>query len=154
MLPVGCGVPQGSVLGPLFFLIYVNDMLPALHDTCKVKLYADDTVLYHSGITADQISGELQHNLDKFSSWCSKNKLTINTKKTKLMVFGTRERVKRAKKTLLYINNDRLQIVPSFKYLGVLLDSTLTYNLHIKSLEKCTQVKLHVQKAIAERTSK
>ena len=133
-MPVVCGVPQGSVLGPLFFLIYINDMLPALENTGKVKLYADDTVIYHSGITVDQIMGESQNSLDKFSNWCSKNKLTINTRKTKLMVFGTRERVKRSKKACLYVNNDKLQMVPSFKYLGVLLDSTLTYNLHIKSL--------------------
>ena len=49
-LPVTCGVPQGSVLGPLFFLIYVNDLDAVLHD-CNVKLYADDTILYQSGKT-------------------------------------------------------------------------------------------------------
>ena len=134
-LPVVCGVPQGYVLGPLFFLIYVSDILPLLDNECRVKLYADHTVIYHSGVTAEQISGELQKSLDRFSRWCSENKLTINAKNTKLMVFGTRERVKRSKKTSLCINNEKLQMVPSFKYLGIFLDSTLSYNiLHINSL--------------------
>ena len=113
---------------------YVNDMLHALQMECKVKLYADDTVLYLSGVAAEQITGELQVGLNRFSTWCIENKLTINTKKTKLMVFGTREGVKRSKKVLLFINGEKLRMVSSFKYLGLLLDSTLTYNLHIKSL--------------------
>ena len=73
-MPVGCGVTQGSLLGPLFFLLYVNDMLPALQMECKVKLYADDTVLYLSGVAAEQITGELQVGLNRFSTWCIENK--------------------------------------------------------------------------------
>ena len=87
-----------------------------------------------SGVGIDSISGELQTNLDRFSNWCAENKLTINTKKTKLMTFGTRERVKKSKRPQILINKVKLQTVPSFKYLGVLLDSTLTFNLHINSL--------------------
>ena len=133
-LPITCGVPQGSVLGPLFFLVYINDMINALNTDCKSKLYADDTVIYCSGIDPNAVACRLQSGLNLFTTWCSRNKLTINTKKTKLMVFGSRSRVKKAKNVSVVMDNDRLRPVPSFKYLGVLLDSTLTYNSHISSL--------------------
>ena len=132
-LPTSCGVPQGSVLGPLFFLIYINDVMNMLGD-CKIKLYADDTVIYHSDVNHDLASIRLQRNLSQFHRWCVENKLTINAKKTKLMIFGTRSRVKSAKNVIITINNELIQTVPSFKYLGVLLDSTLNYNHHIASV--------------------
>ena len=128
------GVPQGSVLGPLLFMIYINDLRDALDVNSGAKLYADNTVIYCSGIEATQVSCELQANLNRFSKWCKKNKLTVNTKKTKLMSFGTRTRVKKAKNVTVTVNGDRIQMVPSYKYLGVILDSTLSYNMHISSL--------------------
>ena len=132
-LPITCGVPQGSVLGPLFFLIYINDLMYVLND-CKLKLYADDTVIYQSDIDHSMASVGLQINLDCFYRWCIENKLTINIKKTKLMVFGTRSRVKKSKSVKISINNECLQLVPSFKYLGILLDSTLSYKQLIASV--------------------
>ena len=132
-LPTTCGVPQGSVLGPLFFLVYINDVIKMLGD-CKVKLYADDTVIYHSDVNHDLASARLQNNLSKFYRCCVENKLTINAKKTKLMIFGTRSRVKSARNVRITINSEPIQNVPSFKYLGILLDSTLNYNQHIASV--------------------
>ena len=70
--PVSCGVPQGSVLGPLFFLVYVNDLQHALAGF-NFKLYADDTVLYQSGVNAEDASLMLQASLDKFWEWSSAN---------------------------------------------------------------------------------
>ena len=77
-----CGVPQGSILGPLFFLVYINDIGNIMNDV-KYQLYADDTVLYCDGNNYEACVKELQVTLDKFISWCSKNALTINTKKIK-----------------------------------------------------------------------
>ena len=74
------------------------------------------------------------HRCLSLSKWCTENKLTINTKKTKVMSFGTRSRIKKSRNAPVFINNEKLHMVPSFKYLGVQLDSTLTYNLHINSL--------------------
>ena len=105
LLPISCGVPQGSVLSQLFFLIYINDMINIL-DECKVKLYADDTVIYHSDVNHDLASLRLKHILTKFYKWCVENKLTLNAKNTKLMIFGTRSRVKNAKNVKIYINNE------------------------------------------------
>ena len=133
LLRITCGVPQGSVLGPLFFLVYVNDVQSAL-DECNVKLYADDTVLYQSGLNSHEASVKLQASLNHFVNWCSTNQLTINIQKTKVMVFGSRHRVKKAKNVDIRINNDRLKLVPSYRYLGMSLDSTLNYNVHIASV--------------------
>ena len=130
---VKCGVPQGSVLGPMFFILYVNDMLKAVTNA-NVQLYMDDTVIYCSGKTAEEVIAKLQPDLDKFLYWCSSNKLTLNVKKTKLMSFGTRQRVKRVKGAKVFINGKQLQQVPTYKYLGMVLDSTLSLNAHVNSV--------------------
>ena len=130
---VSCGVPQGSVLGPLFFILYVNDMLKAATGV-EVQLYADDTVLYCSGLTAEEAALKLQPCLQKFSNWCGANKLTLNVKKTKLMSFGTRHKVKCSKGVKVYIGGKQLQHVPTYKYLGVILDSTLSLKAHVNSV--------------------
>ena len=140
LLPVSCGVPQGSVLGPLFFLIYVNDLQYALDD-CKLKLYADDTVLYQSGVNQLQAQQRLQTSLNKFSVWCAGNALTINVKKTKIMAFGSRSKVKKCVKASVLLNNEKLKLVPSYKYLGLTLDPTLNYNKHLASVIKCVMHK-------------
>ena len=130
---VSCGVPQGSVLGPLFFLIYINDLQNVMEGH-KFKLYADDTVLYNSGPNADIAASGLQVSLNRFSQRCSVNKLTINTKKnTKVMSFGSRQRVKRAKHVQVFLNGDKLKKVPTFKYLGMILDSRICLGYDRKS---------------------
>ena len=138
---VTCGVPQGSVFGPLLFLVYINDLVLAL-DNCGVKLYADDTVLYQSGINVQDASIKLQKSLDLFCVWSEANKLSINVNKTKLMVFGSRSKVKKAKNVKVYMKNKLLQKVPTFKYLGIILDSMLTYNHHISSVIRMVLYKM------------
>ena len=96
LLPISCGVPQGSVLGPLFFLVFVNNIQGALDD-CNIKLYADDTVIYHSDVNRDKATAKLQRSVNMFSNWCDINSLTINVTKTKTMAFGSRHKVKKAK---------------------------------------------------------
>ena len=139
---ITCGVPQGSVLGPLFFLVYVNDLQGTLNE-CGLKLYADDTVLYQSGLNWQEAANKLQPSLDQFMHWSAVNQLTLNVNKTKLMVFGSRNKVKKAKHAVVRANGQALQLVPSFKYLGILLDSTLTFNLHIASVLRTILHKLY-----------
>ena len=83
---ITCGVPQGSILGPLLFLLFVNDMDQDLIHS-KVLLYADDTVLYASNNHEEVAHLWVSENLQLISKWCSANQLTINTNKTKVMLF-------------------------------------------------------------------
>ena len=90
---VTCGVPQGSIIGPLLFILYIND-LPDIITNCQISLYADDTALYFSAQNPDDIRTTLTNEMEVVSQWFRINKLTLNTKKTKVMVFGTPYRLK------------------------------------------------------------
>ena len=130
---ISCGVPQGSVIGPLFFILYVNDIQFAVRGS-NTQLYADDTVIYVTGADKNVAAHKLQPALNQFSMWCKANKLTLNVAKTKLAVFGTRFKVKKARDVVVRIGDTPLQVVPSYKYLGFVLDSTLSFNCHVKSV--------------------
>ena len=130
---VKCGVPQGSVLGPTFFIVYVNDMQGIFRDA-QVQLYADDTVIYAAGLNVEEATRKIQPCLDQFIKWCTSNKLSLNVNKTKLMVFGTRHVVKKAKAAKVVARGKQLQIVPTYKYLGIVLDSTLSYKYHVNNV--------------------
>ena len=93
-------VPQGSVLGPLFFIVYVNDLDRALRKV-NTQLYADDTVLYASGTNTGSLVQSMQSALYRLQKWCNSNKLTLNPSKTKLMIFGTKPALKKVKKITL-----------------------------------------------------
>ena len=87
------GVPQGSVLGPLMFLLYINDISESITFSDH-ELYADDTILLCAGPNPSNTQSKLQSDLSKLAGWCESNKLTINFKKTMSMVFGSRHRLK------------------------------------------------------------
>ena len=140
---ITCGVPQGSILGPLFFLIYINDLKGILNNN-SFHLYADDTVIYCMNENIHIAEKELQLVLDKFSKWCKINALTINTSKTKTMVFGSRHKLKNIHKPELLINEEKIQLVPTYKYLGVHLDQTLNFKYHLESLISNITFKLYM----------
>ena len=124
-----CGVPQGSILGPLLFLIYVNSLDFDLHQT-KVKMYADNTVLYSTNKDEKVAHSNVEHDLQLLSKWCNNNQLTVNIKKTKLMLFGTRGMLRGAQCHEMYLGDDKLQYVNDYVYLGIKLDSKFTFELH------------------------
>ena len=121
------GVPQGSVLGPLLFLIYINDMSQIFPDA-KVYQYADDTVISISTDTQIKAMERMGQDLKSLETWCNMNKLTINTKKTKIMYFCTTNKTKQLTPNHNnYLYGNLLQIVDSYKYLGVILDTNLNF---------------------------
>ena len=132
-LPITCGVPQGSILGPLFFITYINDMQKFVNSK-DLGLYADDTVIFSHAHDIRELQENMQSKVNKFYELCKMNALTINIHKTKYMIFGTRSKIKKAKHLKIAINNQQLQQVPSYKYLGVTLDSVLSYSNHISTV--------------------
>ena len=143
--PITCGVPQGSVCGPLLFLLYINDISRSMKN-CKVSLYADDTVLYYSSSSLNIAANKVQNDLAALNEWCEINKLTINCKKTKYCVYGMREIVKKSKNVdmILSLNNVILERVCSYKYLGFILDDHLNFNKHINSMVSTVSHKLYL----------
>ena len=139
------GVPQGSVCGPLLFLIYINDLSKSLKYS-KVSLYADDTVIYTSHNNKDEALRLIQKDLNLLQRWCCMNKLTINCKKNKYCVFGMSFAVKKSKATndILSLNNQILNRVCSYKYFGFTLDEHLNFNKHIEELKNLVSHKLYL----------
>ena len=89
-----CGVPQGSCLGPLLFLIYINDLPFALKNS-EVTMYADDTRISYSSKNIDELNETLNSDLDSLKQWLEGNKLSLNVIKTQAMVIGSRPNIKK-----------------------------------------------------------
>lgn len=126
------GVPQGSILGPLLFIIYVND-IHNLNLTGDTILYADDTSLFLFGNSIEGIIEQAQQDLDTLSGWFQDNLLTVNSSKTNYIIFSARNK-KIESHSNLYINNEPLTQVSSEKYLGLHLDKHLTWQPHLDKL--------------------
>ena len=138
---VSQGVPQGSVLGPLFYIIYAND-LSRIFKHCKFALYADDTVLYTACNNFEDSVANLQRDITLLGSWCVANGIMVNTTKTKVMVFGSNSAIDKLQPFEILYNNAPLPQVTSYNYLGVTLDHQLNYNLHVKRLISSISAKL------------
>ena len=116
---ISSGVPQGSALGPLLFILYIND-LPLAVGLSSVMLYADDTVIFSAASSIDQLQLNLSLNLNVFSNWLTANGLFLNLKKTKHVVFRTRQRlIKSESQSPLCMEGKEVNQLKSFKYLGV-----------------------------------
>ena len=132
------GVPQGSILGPLLFIIYMNDIA---HITNKFffTIYADDTTLVAPICTFDinnhlSISQNINVELKVITDWLALNKLSLNAKKTKMMVFHYHQKRISNLDLRLYINKTRIKQVKEFNFLGVVFDECMTWKNHIQKI--------------------
>ena len=131
------GVPQGSIMGPLLFLIYINDIDKAVPSADDILLFADDTCVHISGINAQEVEIKANRALDEINNWFNSNHLTVNPKKTKFINYFSK-----SEKLNLSFNNTLIKQIgnkfpdKTFRYLGFHLDENLTFDDHVKQVVK------------------
>ena len=128
-LTIKCGVPQGSVLGPLLFLIYMNDISRS-SEILSIILFADDTNLFFSHKNLFTLNETMNRELSKIASWLSANKLSLNIKKTHFIIFKSRGK-KSNQHVSIIINNQEIEQVKCTKFLGLYIDDEFTWKYHI-----------------------
>ena len=130
---IQCGVPQGSILGPLLFLIYIND-LAKISNILFFLMYADDTNVFLSSKNLKELETLMNQELSSLLEWLNANKLSLNIKKTHFIIFSP-PKTKPSYKVHLKINNIDIQCVQQTKFLGVIIDSKLSWKDHIKYIK-------------------
>lgn len=137
-LNVQCGVPQGSILGPLLFILYINDLASMFNN--NIELFADDTSIYIQNKDHDQLLKDSEGKLSKISKWFQTNKLLLNTKKTHFIEFSTstKKRVlnNNLNKIKTAIGNIEINKVMSTNFLGIEIDELLNWHIHCDTLAK------------------
>ena len=131
---ISCGVPQGSILGPLLFLLYIND-LPNCNLLSDVRMYADDTNLTFASKDPNELFSSLTHDLGNLKQWLDSNRLSLNVLKTKCLFTGMRQKM-----SLLHsdphisLDGHSIERANSYNCLGVQVDETLSWEAHISEV--------------------
>jgi hypothetical protein len=125
-LDVTCGVPQGSLLGPLLFLCYINDMEISVDSGCKLLLYADDSAILYSHKDPDVVAKKLECVLDSCNKWLVDNKLSLHPGKTECVIFGSRHKLKKVSNFSVQCTGHTISAQKSIKYLGIEIDQHLS----------------------------
>ena len=148
--PLLHGVPQGSILGPLLFLLYFNDF-PDCLEKCDCVMYADDTVVYVAGKTIENIENQLEKDLEKIASYFDDSQMIMNLSKgkTESLIFGTGKKLASTKKQIdIKYRGHSIESVSEYKYLGNIADQHLTFNKNFEQVFKKATGRLKLLKRL------
>ena len=135
---ISCGVPQGSVLGPLLFLIFIND-LPNCCPQGNFRIFADDTSAFYHCKNLDELISTGKLIMISLNTWFSANKMTLNTEKSTFTIFkSSRKKIPSLPNSIKFLDME-IKRTPTIKFLGLILDENLTWNPHINDL--CSKLK-------------
>ena len=123
-------VPQGSILGPLLFVVYIDDLLQGL-ENYSINMYADDTVVYFTNLCTSEIAGVVQDDLKRVVQWMESSRLILNQGKTKSMLFLSWQNLAKSSNFSTQLYGKTLERVDKFSYLGV-LDENLSWKDHVE----------------------
>ena len=136
---VTCGVPQGSILGPLlFFLVFINDLPLFLQSSSVVDLYADDTTFYDFQNNINQLKNNLESSLESLHKWCKQNGIVLNVDKTKVMLITSKQKRNCLQNPLLALryNDINIKMTTCDKILGIQVDENLIWNSQCQQVYK------------------
>ena len=136
LLSIKCGVPQGSILGPLLFLIYINDIIRT-SPILSFILFADDTNIFYSHENLQSLIQVLNQEIPKVSTWFKCNKLSLNIDKTNFVYFRLSNTEIIEFPDSILIDNVPLQRKKYAKFLGVFIDEHLNWNEHLRHITTC-----------------
>ena len=145
------GVPQGSILGPLLFCLFINDLPLCLKDLDVIcDLFADDNSLHTHDKTLEVINVRLQEGLNRVNDWCIRNKMMLNPTKTKAMIIATRQKHQLKPLCLdLSLGSSKIQQVEYHKVLGVIVDQKFTWEHHINHVCKILARNIYLLKLLS-----
>lgn len=130
-LEIKIGLPQGSALGPILFLMYINDIIKAPRFG-EIILFAHDTALIIKSINIEEAIKKTNKDLDEIDKWLKSNKLMLNVSKTKWMTTYKNKKINITDQYVLKINNEKIEKMEVMKYLGIQIDDKMTFEKHIQ----------------------